>query len=205
MTTVATADVFVGERYRRDLGDLELLADSIREVGLLHPIVVTSDGRLVTGVRRLRACRDVLGWEEIPARVVDECPPDAGELHENEARKNLAPSERVGASRSAAQRPQYKFVLWSISRKKSDDRGRRSKVSRREAQSEAACFRFSKLMGRPRFGVPELVSAMDKRRRVDARRGRGDRGAAGGPAAGDRGSSRAREKRRGAAVAARRA
>ena len=32
MTTISTSDVIVGARYRRDPGDLELLADSIRDV-----------------------------------------------------------------------------------------------------------------------------------------------------------------------------
>ena len=32
----------VGYRYRKDLGDLRALADSIAEVGLLHHVVVTT-------------------------------------------------------------------------------------------------------------------------------------------------------------------
>ena len=34
--------VQVGFRYRKDLGDLRALAQSIEEVGLLHPVVVNS-------------------------------------------------------------------------------------------------------------------------------------------------------------------
>ena len=94
MTTIPTADVVVGTRFRKDPGDLESLADSIREVGLLHPIVVDSEGGLVAGARRLQACRDLLGWKEIPARVVDEVSPDTGELNENQARKELTDYER---------------------------------------------------------------------------------------------------------------
>lgn len=50
---------------------LEELAASIREHGVLHPIVVRrKDGayELVAGERRWRACR-LLGWERIPAIV----------------------------------------------------------------------------------------------------------------------------------------
>ena len=47
----------VGFRYRKDLGDLRVLADSIAEIGLLHPVVVTPSGRLIAGQRRLQACR----------------------------------------------------------------------------------------------------------------------------------------------------
>jgi len=55
----------VGFRYRKDLGNLRTLAESIEEVGLLHPVVVTPEGRLVAGQRRLEACR-MLGWTEVP-------------------------------------------------------------------------------------------------------------------------------------------
>ena len=154
MTTIATAAVIVGDRYRRDPGDLAAMADSIREVGLLHPIVVTSDDRLVCGERRLRACRDLLGWEEIPARVVDDCPPDAGEFHENEARKDLAPSERVKlveALRSdrSANWHSGRFVAKQVT---TEDTLEEHGKSRRDH------FRAAKVV---RDGVPELVSAMD--------------------------------------------
>ncbi len=54
----------IGFRYRKDLGDLKTLAQSIGEVGLLHPVVVTPKGRLIAGQRRLEACR-LLGWADI--------------------------------------------------------------------------------------------------------------------------------------------
>lgn len=34
----------IGFRYRKGLGDLPPLADSIAEVGLLHPVVVSPEG-----------------------------------------------------------------------------------------------------------------------------------------------------------------
>jgi hypothetical protein len=39
----------VGFRYRKELGDLRTLTESIAEVGLLHPVVVTPEGRLIAG------------------------------------------------------------------------------------------------------------------------------------------------------------
>lgn len=56
-------------RQRRDLGDLSELAESIRQNGLLQPILVTEDGTLLVGERRLRAVQ-LLGWEKIPVRVI---------------------------------------------------------------------------------------------------------------------------------------
>lgn len=51
----------VGTRHRTDLGDIDTLAASIREHGLLQPITVAIDGVLVCGRRRLAAIRQ-LGW-----------------------------------------------------------------------------------------------------------------------------------------------
>lgn len=62
--TMSVYGIALGERHRRDLGDIDALARSIAEVGLLHPIVVTSEGKLIAGERRLMAVRS-LGWDEI--------------------------------------------------------------------------------------------------------------------------------------------
>jgi ParB family chromosome partitioning protein len=65
------AAIRVGKRFRKDLGDLEILARSIKAIGLLHPIVVDRDGNLIAGLRRLRACK-ALGWGSIPVTVAEE-------------------------------------------------------------------------------------------------------------------------------------
>lgn len=84
----------VGERYRKDFGDLEALSKSIDELGLLQPIGIDSNYRLVFGERRLRACQ-LLGKETIQARTVHISSLLKGELAENEFRKDFTPSERV--------------------------------------------------------------------------------------------------------------
>jgi N6-adenosine-specific RNA methylase IME4 len=89
----------VGFRYRKDLGDLRTLAESIAEVGLLHPVVVTPEGRLIAGQRRLEACRS-LGWTDVPVTVVDLLQAARGEAHENFIRKDLLPSEIVALKRA---------------------------------------------------------------------------------------------------------
>ena len=45
----------VGDHHRREMGDIAGLAASIAELGLLHPIVVRPDGKLIAGERRLLA------------------------------------------------------------------------------------------------------------------------------------------------------
>src|ERR1700730_3612753 len=89
----------VGFRYRKDLGDLRGLAESIEEVGLLHPVVVTPEGRLIAGQRRLEACR-LLEWTDVPVTVVDLYQAARGEAHENFVRKDLLLSEIVALKRA---------------------------------------------------------------------------------------------------------
>jgi len=90
--------ITVGDRYRKDMGDLDALAASIREHGLLHPVVITVDGTLVAGERRLRACA-LLGWKHVPVTVVDVPDLLRAERDENEVRKAFAPAEAVAIGR----------------------------------------------------------------------------------------------------------
>ena len=99
MTTRKISDIVVGTRHRKDMGDLDGLAASMAELGLLHPIVVRPDGVLVAGERRLRAAQ-LLGWETIRVTVVDVAAIARGELAENEVRKDFTLSESVAIKRA---------------------------------------------------------------------------------------------------------
>ena len=86
--------------------ELEELADSIRENGLLQPLIVRSapgvrgGWELVAGERRLRAVSQ-LGWEEVPAlvREVDDQTLLVLALVENLQREALGPLEEAEAYR----------------------------------------------------------------------------------------------------------
>lgn len=91
-------DVRVGERARKDYGDLTSLRESIAELGLLQPIVVLPDDYLLLGGRRLQACKE-LGWKSIPF-IRSTTQQDAisrlrAERDENTCRKDMTPSELV--------------------------------------------------------------------------------------------------------------
>jgi hypothetical protein len=47
----------VGKRGRKDLGDIESLAYSIEQVGQKDPVILTTDRSLISGFRRIEACR----------------------------------------------------------------------------------------------------------------------------------------------------
>lgn len=92
---VKISDITIGDRFRKDLGDLEGLAQSISEGELLQPIGITPDHELVFGERRLRAYRDILGRETIPARIVDVPSVLLGQIDENVLRKEFTLTEQI--------------------------------------------------------------------------------------------------------------
>ncbi len=92
--TVSIASIRVGTRYRKDMGDLQALADSLAAEGLIQPLAVTESLDLVAGERRLRAA-EMLGWTDIAVHVVSVSSIVAGEYAENVIRKDFSVSERV--------------------------------------------------------------------------------------------------------------
>lgn len=91
-------EIVVGDRVRKDMGDLASLATSIERHGLLHPVVVKNDGTLIAGHRRIEAARQ-LGWSDIPVTVIEVEDLLSAERDENEERKDFTPSEAVAIGR----------------------------------------------------------------------------------------------------------
>src|SRR3990167_5809392 len=103
METRPIKAIRIGQRHRKDMGDLKGLAKSISEIGLLHSVVITPDGELIAGQRRLEACK-LLGWQQVPVNVVDLEDTERGEYDENKVRKDFTPSEEVDIWRSLESR-----------------------------------------------------------------------------------------------------
>ena len=91
-------EVVLGNRFRKNVGELGELMESISVLGLLQPIGITKQNVLVFGQRRLIACQ-MLGHEEIEAKVVDVPSIVDGEYAENEIRKDFTVSERVAIAK----------------------------------------------------------------------------------------------------------
>jgi ParB/RepB/Spo0J family partition protein len=96
---VTLSEIRIGKRYRREMGDIGGLAASMEELRLLQPIVVTPDGTLIAGERRLRAALQ-LGWTHISISVVDIDAIVRGEFAENAQRKGFTLSETVAIRRA---------------------------------------------------------------------------------------------------------
>ena len=88
-------EIIVKKRLRRDLGDLNELAESIEKHGLLNPIIVNNKKVLLAGERRLESAK-LLGWKTIPVRILEN-PSRVEELEieidENIHRKSFNPDE----------------------------------------------------------------------------------------------------------------
>jgi hypothetical protein len=92
---ISIKDIIIGDRFRKDLGDLEGLAESIKEVGLLQNPVLNEANELICGARRIEAVVQYLHWKEIPVTIVSLSDILSGEFHENANRKNFTSTETI--------------------------------------------------------------------------------------------------------------
>jgi len=162
------ADIKVGNRHRKDTGDLTSLAESIREEGLLQPIGVTEKLELVFGERRLRAHKDILKRKTILARIVDVTSIIQGEYAENEVRKDFTPSERVAITKAIERQignrrgqrtdrqPVQKVAQVASGEKTRDKAAEKAGFGNHETYRQAA-----KVV---QNGTPKLIQAMDEGR-----------------------------------------
>lgn len=93
------------DRIRSDMGDIDALATSIQSVGLIQPIILNRQNKLIAGERRLRALKK-LGLKELLHGVhfiyndeQDSLRLKAMEVEENVKRKQLSWQEEVLAKK----------------------------------------------------------------------------------------------------------
>lgn len=169
-TSVRTSSLKIADRHRKDMGDLQSLADSIKEVGLLQPIGITHDKRLVFGHRRVLAMRDILGWKEIPAVTVDLDSIISGEYVENEIRKDFTLSERDSIRRAidAEEKAKAKERQGTrtdrgknIQQNSAGSKGKQSRTASAKRVGLGSHDTATKVAKVVDQGAPELVAAMD--------------------------------------------
>ncbi len=95
----------VYDRIRKDFGNLKELADDIKQIGLINPLVVIAedDGTytLLAGERRLRAMR-LLGYQQVEVRTWKNLSDEEKlniEISENEIRQDFSKAERIAYAR----------------------------------------------------------------------------------------------------------
>lgn len=147
-------DVMIGNRYRKDLGYIQGLMESISRQGLLMPIIIDDKNNLISGARRLQACRK-LGWVKIDAIVVKYLEDAHDQLlsqnWETTQRKEMTPEEIVMMGE----------VLFSMKRKRTSQRGSRIDLKNHEASfANLSSHEQRKLIKKERrLGEPREVIA----------------------------------------------
>jgi ParB family transcriptional regulator, chromosome partitioning protein len=160
---LAISKIKVRNRYRKTLGDIQSLAASIKELGLLHPIVVRPDGRLIAGERRLAACKR-LGWKSVPVTYVDLKEVVRGEFAENAFRKDFLPSE-IEAIRRALE-PYERAAAKERQRRHGGTapghRKHSGQVSPSDGRTRDRIGAFAGISGRSLAKIPALVEAAEQ-------------------------------------------
>ncbi|MFW9969282.1 MAG: ParB N-terminal domain-containing protein [Candidatus Odinarchaeota archaeon] len=167
-------DIKIENRIRKDYGNIEELARSIKEHGLLQPIVITPDKMLIAGERRLKAIQ-MLGLNEINAIIKtaeDREEQLLCEIEENEQRKEFTTSERImygleleqiqaiKAKKSQGKRTDLTLSSNEDKVKNAHD-GRTDKiVGEKVGMSESGYFRAKKVVD---SGNEEIIKKMDNK------------------------------------------
>ena len=98
---VPIEDIKVKKRVRKEMGDITALAESMKRMGQISPIVISKNNVLVAGERRLEAARS-LGWRTINV-VVTEIPDELAllelEVEENNQRLAFTSEEAEEAAK----------------------------------------------------------------------------------------------------------
>jgi ParB-like nuclease domain len=127
--TRAISDIKIGNRARKDMGDIAGLAASIADVGLLHPVVISKTGELIAGERRIRAF-ELLGKTKIPVTVADLAEIVRGEHAENEQRKDFTLTEAVAIKRAVEPLMAAEAKVRMVGGKGADGSGGRGKKAK---------------------------------------------------------------------------
>jgi ParB family chromosome partitioning protein len=110
-------EIKVKKRVRKDYGDIQALADSMKRFGQISPIVLNNRNQLIAGGRRLEAAR-YLGWRTINAVIMDLDDPISKleyEIEENLQRRDFTPREAAVAAQELAKlkNPGFFRRIWN--------------------------------------------------------------------------------------------
>lgn len=157
----------VSNRIRKDFGNLDELAEDIRENGLINPPVVTPDLQLIAGERRLRACQK-LGWKQIEVRIMTVRDAEHQlklEINENENRKDFTFTEKMEWARRLERIEKAKAEARmkagkDLNPSQNSDRGRSDDiVAKKSGFGSRDTYRKAKIIAE--HGDEELISRLD--------------------------------------------
>jgi ParB family chromosome partitioning protein len=94
-------DIIVKKRIRRNMGDIDVLAESLKRHGQISPIVISKKNVLIAGGRRLEAAKS-LGWRTINAVILENSTELSRlelEIEENTQRRDFSMDELADATK----------------------------------------------------------------------------------------------------------
>lgn len=133
LLTLSISKIKIGERFRHDLGDLNELAESIRQKGLIQPVTIDQNFNLLAGGRRVAAALEA-GLLDIPCiRRTVEGQIDALEieLFENIHRKDFTWQERCSCEKALLELKQKSDPEWGVRKQARETNVSPPAVSRR--------------------------------------------------------------------------
>lgn len=104
------------DRKEFSQSDIDALADSIRRLGLIHPLLVDESNTLIAGERRLIAINQ-LGWTSVPVQLaseIDDRTRRALELEENTKRVDLTWQEKSAAILEFHEDRRSEVAEWTV-------------------------------------------------------------------------------------------
>ena len=111
---IEISSIKVKKRIREKNVSIKPLVESIQKYGLLEPIVIDQNNRLIAGFRRLEACKQ-LGYKTILANVVDVDDVEKFlllELEENICRFQFSEEELLKAKKKLNKIRHPNFFVW---------------------------------------------------------------------------------------------
>jgi len=112
--SIDIASIKVKKRIRGSNVSIQPLVESIQKYGLLEPIVIDQNNRLIAGFRRLEACKK-LGFSTILANVVSVEDAETFlllELEENTCRFQFSEEELLKAKKQLEKIRHPNFFVW---------------------------------------------------------------------------------------------
>jgi len=98
---VPVKDIIVRKRIRKDMGDIDFLAESLKCHGQISPIIISKKNVLIAGGRRLEAAKR-LGWRTINAVILENSTELSRlqlEIEENTQRRDFTMEELAEATK----------------------------------------------------------------------------------------------------------
>ncbi len=160
------------ERIRKVLTPeaVEEKRESIARLGLIHPLVVTREGKIVSGETRYTAL-GLLGWDHVPVQYADTLDPKellAIELEENIKRTDLSWQDQCDALRKYHALQSEMHETWTQVQTAAALGLSPAAVTQQLAVAAELEAGNSKVLGAPKYSVARGIVARQKERKVES-------------------------------------